>query len=524
MTTTIEPSVPRIAPDGVDAAPRRRAVVIGGGFGGIASALRLRAVGFDVELVDRGERLGGRARVFERGGYRHDAGPTVLTAPFLFDELFELFDKRREDYIDFLPVAPWYRFQFHDESTFDYGGTLESTLEEIRRISPEDVDGYRRMVEDSRRIFDKGFTELADRPFHRIATMVRCLPDLLRLRCWRTVWNMVRGHIRSTKLRQAFSIQPLLVGGNPLDTTCIYSLIHYLERRWGVWFPRGGTGALVDALGRLLAETGVRVRLETTVDEILVAADGSSRSPRVTGVRLADGTTIEADTVVANADPPHVYTHMLPSVRRRRRWSARSVSRMRFSMGLFVLYFGTKRTYDDVAHHTILLGPRYEGLLRDIFDRGVLARDMSMYLHRPTATDRSFAPDGRDSFYVLVPVPNLAKNPIDWAEEGPRLADRIVQELDRRILPGLRETIDEPFFMSPSDFQQDYLSMHGAGFSVQPIFTQSAWFRFHNKSEEVDGLFFAGAGTHPGAGMPGVLSSAKIASSLADHHTAERRR
>jgi len=482
--------------------PRDRTVVVGAGFGGIAAALRLRARGHDVVLVDRCARLGGRAQVMRRDGFVFDAGPTVITAPFLFEELFALFGKQVSDYVAMVPVEPWYRFRFADGRELDYGGSVEQTLRGIARFEPRDREGYLRLLEQSRRIFEKGFRELADRPFHRLRDMARVTPSLLRLRSDRSVHALVSRHLRSPELRQAFSLQPLLVGGNPFDTTCIYSLIHFLERQWGVHFPLGGTGALVDALGRLLDEEGVDVRLGTTVSGIRVV-DGAAR-----GVHLEGGGEILADRVVYNGDPPHLYRHLLPGVRRRR-WTDRRLARLRYSMGLFVLYFGTRRRYDDVAHHTILLGPRYRGLLHDIFHRRVLAKDFSLYLHRPTATDPGMAPAGCDSFYVLSPVPNL-QGDVDWSTAGPGYRDRIVDALSQSILPGLRDEIAAESYVTPEHFRDDYLSAHGAGFSIQPLFTQSAWFRFHNRSEEVRDLYLVGAGTHPGAGLPGVLSSAKV--------------
>ncbi len=479
-----------------------RAVVAGGGFGGIAAALRLRARGYEVDLVDRLPRLGGRAQVFERDGYIFDAGPTVVTAPFLFEELFALFGKRLTDYVELLPVQPWYRFRFHDGRTFDYGGSVNDTLREIARFEPRDCAGYLSLLEASRRIFQKGFEELADQPFDRLREMLRVTPDLVRLGSYRSVYGFVSKHLRSPELRRAFSIQPLLVGGNPFDTTSIYALIHYLERKWGVVFPRGGTGALVDALDRLCREEGIRVHLERTVDQILV------ESGRARGVRLEDGERLPAELVVWNGDPAWLYEKLLPGGRRRR-WSPRRLGRMRYSMGLFVLYFGTRSRYPDVAHHTILMGERYRGLLRDIFHRRVLADDFSLYLHRPTATDPALAPAGCDGFYVLSPVPNLQAG-IDWRQEGPRYRDRILTALERTLLPDLQEHLALDFWMTPEDFRSRYLSVHGAGFGVQPLLSQSAWFRFHNRSEELDGLYLVGAGTHPGAGLPGVLSSAKV--------------
>jgi phytoene desaturase len=490
---------------GDGAAQQPRAIVIGGGFGGMAAALRLRARGYGVTLLERGPRLGGRAQVFERDGFRHDAGPTVITAPFLFGELFELFGKRLEDYVTLVPLAPWYRFRFPDGDTFDYGGTVEDTLTEIRRIEPADVDGYRRLLEHSRKLFDAGFTELAAEPFDNVWSMVKQVPRLATLGAHRTVWQLVTRYLKSPKLRQAFSIQPLLVGGSPFDTTSIYGLIHYLERKWGVSFAMGGTGAIVDGLARLMHEQGIAVHLDTTVARIDI------EGRRATGVVIEGGRTIQADVVVSNADPLHLYGAMVdPGAQA---LATRLKLRSRLSMGLYVLYFGTRRQYPDVAHHTIWLGPRYEELLRDIFKRKVLSDDFSLYLHRPTATDPSFAPAGCDSFYVLCPVPNLTAG-LDWSIEGPRLRDRIVAALDATTLPGLAQSITAEFAMTPLDFQHRYLSVAGAGFSIAPHFTQSAWFRFHNRSEGIDNLFLVGAGTHPGAGLPGVLSSAKVIEKL----------
>ncbi|MEM1442861.1 MAG: phytoene desaturase family protein [Verrucomicrobiota bacterium] len=478
------------------------AVVIGGGFGGLAASLRLRARGYEVTVVDRCPRLGGRAQVFERNGFRHDAGPTVITAPFLFDELFALFDRKREDYVKFVPVDPWYRFYYPNGETFDYGGTLEATIEEIRRINPDDVAGYEELLEQSRKIFDIGFTQLSDIPFHSPATMFQQIPNLVKLGCYRTVWQLVSRHLKDPRLQQAFSIQPLLVGGNPFDTTSIYNLIHYLEKEWGVHFAMGGTGALVDGLGRLMEEVGIRVQLETTVEEVLV------EKKRATGVRLGNGEVLQADVVVSNADPVHLYRNMVPESEQDLSAKLKQ-KRAKFSMGLFVLFFGTRKQYPDVAHHTIWLGERYRPLLKEIFHGKGLPKDFSLYLHRPTATDPSFAPDGCDSFYVLAPVPNLEAG-IDWEKEGPGLRDRIVKALDQSMLPGLEETITDDFYMTPEDFSSDYLSAAGAGFSVAPLFSQSAYFRFHNRAEGPENLFLVGAGTHPGAGLPGVLCTAKV--------------
>ena len=483
-----------------------QAIVIGAGFGGIAAALRLRAKGYEVTLMDRCTNLGGRAQVFERDGFRHDAGPTVITAPFLFEELFELFGERFSDHVKLVPLKPWYRFHYDDGSHFDYGGTLEETLAEIARIDPQDCAGYLALLAQSKRIFEVGFTELSAQPFHRFMTMVRQIPKLIKLRNYETVWGMVSRHLSNPKLRQAFSIQPLLVGGNPFDTTSIYALIHYLEREYGVHFAMGGTGAITRALGDLMERHGIKIELGVTVEKIDVQG-GIAK-----GVTLTDGSVRTADVIVSNADAAHLYRHMIqPSAQATS--TRMKLAAAHYSMGLFVLYFGTTRTYPEVAHHTIWMGPRYRELLEDIFYRQVLADDFSLYLHRPTATDPSFAPPGCDSFYVLCPVPNLQAK-VDWEIEGPRLRDRIVAALDRTILPGLAESITADFYKTPEDFRSDYLSVHGAGFSVAPLFRQSAWFRFHNRAEGIKNLYLTGAGTHPGAGMPGVLCSAKVVDAL----------
>jgi phytoene desaturase len=489
------------------ASAKNRAVVVGAGFGGIASALRLAAKGYRVTIVDRAPMLGGRAQVFEKDGFKHDAGPTVITAPFLIEELFDLFGKKSVDYIDLRPLSPWYRFFFdEDGSTFDYGGTLEETLAEMRRIDPVDGDGYLRMLEHSKQLFDAGFTNLADQPFHNPLTMVGQIPRLIQLGSYRSVWDFVTKYFHSPKLQQALSIQPLLVGGSPFDTTSIYGLIHYLERKWGVFYAMGGTGAIVAALGKLMEEEGVDIRLNATVSSIVI------ENGAATGVRLEGGKIIPADIVVSDVDPMHLFGDMIPAkeqgvTARLKRKTAR------LSMGLFLLYFGADRQYPEVARHTIWLGKRYKGLLDDIFHRGILAEDFSLYIHRPTATDPSFAPEGCDAFYVLCPVPNLLTD-IDWKAEAPKLRDRIVAGLERTILPDLSGAMRAEMIMTPEDFKTNYLSHAGAGFSIAPHFTQSAFFRFHNKAEGIKNLYLTGAGTHPGAGIPGVICSAKVVDRL----------
>ena len=484
----------------------KKAVVIGAGYGGIAASLRLRAKGYDVEVIDQCSAIGGRAQVYETDGFKHDAGPTVLTAPFLFEELFNLFDKNISDYVDIVPLETWYQFYFPDGKIFNYGGSLESTLKEIEKFEPEDKQNYLHLLEKSKAIFKIGFEDLADEPFHKFSKMVGVLPDLIRLKSFKTVWGLVSSHLKSPYMQQAFSIQSLLVGGNPFDTTSIYSLIHYLEREWGVHFAMGGTGSLTKAFETLMHEEGIKVSLNKAVQKVDI------KNGKAVGVILKSGEIKSADIVVSNADAAYLYSSMID--RKDKSISVQIKTKYaHFSMGLYVLYFGTTKQYTDVEHHTIWLGKRYEALLDDIFHKQILADDFSLYLHRPTATDPSFAPEGCDSFYVLAPVPNQ-QGEIDWKVEGPKLRDKIVKALSDTILPDLENTITADFFKTPDDFEQDYSSVHGAGFSISPLLTQSAWFRYHNKAEGIENLYLVGAGTHPGAGLPGVVCSAKVIDNL----------
>jgi len=476
-------------------------VVIGSGFGGLAAAVRLGARGYRVTVLERLDRPGGRARVFEQDGFTFDAGPTVITAPFLFEELWELCGRRLADDVDLRPVHPFYRIRFDDGDVFDYSGDPELMRQEIRRLSPADEAGYERFLAMSERIFATGFSRLGHVPFDSAWDMLRIVPDMVRLQSHLTVYRLVARFVRHPKLRQVLSFHPLLVGGNPFATTSIYSLIAYLEREWGVHFPIGGTGALVRGLLGLIDGLGGEVRLNADVAEILVEGG------RVRGVRLAGGETIEADVVVSNADSAWTYRHLVPAVARRR-WTDRKIESSRYSMGLFVWYFGTRRRYPDVAHHSILLGPRYRELLDDIFGAR-LARDFSLYLHRPTATDPALAPDGMDAFYVLSPVPNLAAD-VDWVMRAEPYRRAIEGHLAATVLPGLEGEIATSRVMTPLDFRHELLAYRGAAFSFEPILRQSAWFRPHNRSEDVEGLYLVGAGTHPGAGVPGVLSSARV--------------
>ena len=480
-----------------------RTIVVGAGFGGIAAALRARALGHDVTLLDRLDQLGGRGRVVEHDGFRFDAGPTVITAPFLLEELFALFGERMADHVDLLPVTPFYRVTFADGRHFDLTGDPAAMRDQVHGFNPGDVQGYDALLRHSAQLYRVGYEQYGAAPFHRPATMLRALPALLRLGGHRSVHALVRGHMRDESLQRVFSLQPLLVGGHPFHTSGIYALIQHLERAHGVWFPRGGTGALVAALGGLMRRHGIDIRLGADVSRI------THEGRRVTGVALGDGEQLPADRVVANADAPAIYADLLPG-HKRRRWTDRRIDRLDFSMGLFVLFFGTDHRFEATAHHTIILGERYKALLDEVFGTGAeVPGDLSLYLHRPTATDPGMAPPGKDAFYVLAPVPNLRAG-IDWAKAGPLLRDRLVEMLEARELPGLAASIVTESWMTPETFRTDYRSRHGAGFSISPRLTQSAWFRFHNRSEELRGLYLVGAGTHPGAGLPGVLTSAKV--------------
>jgi len=505
MNHDFAPSVHNFADDasgrpGTDS-PAPRAVVIGAGLGGLAAAVRLRAKGYEVVVLEALPDPGGRARVFRKDGFTFDAGPTVITAPYLLEELFQLAGRKAADYFRLVPVDPFYRILFPGGETFDFVGDDERLLAQIEAFEPADVEGYRRLARHAEKIFDVGYLKLADQPFSRLSDMLRVIPEMIRLGNHRSVYSAVSRYIRDPRLRQVFSFEPLLVGGNPFRTTSIYLLIHTLERRWGVHFAMGGTGSIVSALVRLIEEMGGVVRCSAPVEQIAV------QGGRVQGVRTASGEWIPCDVVVANGDPSTIYGKLI-APEHRPRHSDRALARRRSSMGLFVGYFGTRGTYPELAHHTIVLGPRYRGLLRDIFQRRVLSKDFSLYLHAPTRTDPSLAPPDHEAFYVLSPVPNN-RSGVNWQAEGDAYFDRILESLEDRLLPGLRERLVTRFHVTPDYFESDLRSRDGSAFGPEPLLRQSAWFRFHNQSPDVAGLYFVGAGTHPGAGVPGVLSSAK---------------
>ena len=482
-------------------------LVVGGGFGGIAAALRCKAMGHNVTIIDKLSKLGGRAQVIERNGYKYDTGPTVITAPFLIEELFNLFNEKLSDHLEFKPLDPWYRFHFHDSTTFDYSSTVEETKKEISKFSPEDAKSYDNLLKESEKIFDIGFTKLSDQPFTSFWTMIKQIPYLLKLKSYESVSKMVSRHIKNKNIRSAFSIHPLLVGGNPYTTTSIYSLIHFLERKWGVFFCMGGTGKLVEELTNLMKRNDINI--ETNKNLKSVEHKDSVAYKAITEC----GKEYKFDNLIFNGDPPVFYKEILKPASRNFLNPIFPAKSLSYSMGLFVLFFGTKTRYEEIAHHTIWLTERFKDLLHDIFEKRIITEDFSLYLHRPTATDKSFAPDGHDSFYVLCPVPNL-KNNIDWSIHGEKLKDQIIIELEKSIMPNLSNHIEDISYMTPKDFKNNYRSMYGAGFSIAPKFTQSAWFRYHNEDDNIPNIFFSAAGSHPGAGLPGVLSSAKVVENI----------
>ena len=482
------------------------AIVIGSGFGGLASAIRLSCKGYKVIVIEKLDAPGGRAYVHHRDGYIFDAGPTIITAPFLLSELWELCGKKMSDDVDLRPMDPFYRIRFDDGTHFDYTGDPARMRAEVAKFAPEDLPGYKRFLAEAEKCYKLGFQELSSTPFDTIKDLIRAIPSMVKMRAWESLYKLVARHLKNDKIRQVMSFHPLLIGGNPFSVTAVYALINSLERRHGVHSAMGGTGSLIKGLAGLLAGRGVQIRLNSEVKRIEVE-DGKAQ-----GVTLANGEFIPADIVVSNADAAWTYQKLI-APEHRKVWTDAKVNKSKYSMSLFVWYFGTDNQYPDVPHHMILLGKRYKELLTDIFKKHVLADDFSLYLHRPTATDPSLAPAGGDAFYVLAPVPNLESG-TDWAKEAEPYRQAIAKYLDESVLPGFEKHLKTSFLMTPQDFQDRLLSVKGAAFGFEPLLLQSAWFRPHNRSEDIQGLYMVGAGTHPGAGIPGVLSSAKALMSV----------
>jgi phytoene desaturase len=481
---------------------QKTAAVIGAGFGGLALAIRLQSAGIRTTLYESRDKPGGRAYVYEDQGFIFDAGPTIITDPASLEELFALSGRVMANYVELMPITPFYRLAWDDGFVFDYVNDQAELDRQIAAAAPADVDGYRRFLAYSEELLNEGYLKLGTVPFLSFSSMVKAGPALVRLQSWRSVYAKVASFITEPHLRQAFSFHSLLVGGNPFATSSIYALIHALERKWGVWFPRGGTGALVKAMVRLFEELGGTIRLSTPVDRIL--ADGD----RVTGVRTKDGEIAYFDAVASNADVMHTYAALLRETPRGRS-EAKRVAKKRFSMSLFVIYFGLKRKHPQLKHHTVIFGPRYRELIAEIFNGPKLAKDFSLYLHAPTVSDPSLAPPGCEGFYVLAPVPHLGSAAIDWSVEGPRYRDRILDFLEEKYIPGLKGDLVTSRIFTPFDFRDELNAHLGSAFSLEPILTQSAYFRTHNRDDKLRGLYFVGAGSHPGAGVPGVIGSAK---------------
>jgi phytoene desaturase len=485
----------------------KKIIVIGSGFGGLAASLRLKAKGYKVTLVEKHPDLGGRARVFKKDKFIYDGGPTVITAPYLFEELFLMFNKNISDYVKIVPLDLWYRFVFNDGDTFDYNGDEKLMEEQVKKFNSNDYNGYKKLVNFTEKIFDKGFTDLSDKPFNNLVFMMKQIPSLLKLKSYKSVYSLVSNYISNEKLRRVFSMHPLLVGGNPFSTTSIYTLILFLEKKWGIHYSMGGTGSVVKALEKLMMEENIKIIKDAEVTEIL------TENKKVKAVKVNNSKIINCDYLICNSDPPNVYNNLIKSKDDYNFLFKQKMKRMDYSMGLFVYYFGSKKKYNNVAHHTIYFGKSYEKHLDKIFEKKTLSEDISYYLHRPSATDPNMAPKDHDAFYVLVPVPNnLSK--INWIEEGEKFKNLVLEKMDKTILPGIKENVVSDFYLTPDYFEIDLATLYGSGFSIQPKFSQSAYFRFHNQSEIYKNLYFVGAGTHPGAGMPGVLSSAKVLDKL----------
>ena len=493
-----------------DAAPTsatKRACVIGAGFGGLALAIRLQSAGIATTLVEAREKPGGRAYVWEREGFTFDAGPTVITDPDCLRELWALSGQRMSEDVELMPVKPFYRLNWPDGTNFDYSNDEEALRNEIARISPEDIAGYEEFLEYSAAVYREGYVKLGHVPFLSFGSMIKAAPALARHQAWRSVYSMVSKYVRSEKLREAFSFHTLLVGGNPMTTSSIYALIHKLEKDGGVWWARGGTNRLVAAMVRQFERLGGTVRLHDPV--VKIHAVGT----RATEVETRSGWQERFDAVASNADLMHSYRDLLAGTKRGRD-EAKSLAKKRFSPSLFLVHFGLEGNWPGIPHHTILFGPRYKGLLEDIYERGVLPADFSIYLHHPTVTDPSMAPPGMSTFYALVPVAHMGKLLIDWEQVGPVLEKRILDEVGRRLVPDIHARIVTKFHYAPRDFALDLNAYLGSAFSLEPILTQSAFFRAHNRDDVIQNMYLVGAGTHPGAGIPGVVGSAKATAKL----------
>lgn len=487
--------------------PGKKACVIGAGFGGLALAIRLQSAGVATTVVEARDKPGGRAYFWEKDGFTFDAGPTVITDPMCLRELWALSGHEMDDDIELMPVMPFYRLNWPDGTNFDYSNDETALQAEIGRISPGDIAGYEDFLRYSEGVWHEGYVKLGHVPFLDFASMLKAAPALAKYQAWRSVYSIVSKYIQSEKLREAFSFHTLLVGGNPMTTSSIYALIHKLEKDGGVWWARGGTNRLIAAMVRHFERLGGTVRLHDPVKAIHTVGTVASEVETVSGWKE------RFNAVASNADIMHTYRDLLGGTKRGAD-QAKSLAKKRFSPSLFVVHFGIEGTWPGIPHHMILFGPRYKGLLDDIYEHGVLPADFSIYLHHPTVTDPSMAPEGKSTFYALVPVANMGKLPIDWEQVGPVLEKRILDEVARRLIPDLHDRIVTKFHYAPRDFALDLNAHVGSAFSLEPILTQSAWFRGHNRDDVIRNMYLVGAGTHPGAGIPGVVGSAKATAKL----------
>ena len=498
---------PPVKPTNSKSASNKSACVIGAGFGGLALAIRLQSAGIATTLVEGRDKPGGRGYFWEKDGFTFDAGPTVITDPACLEELWGLSGQKLADDVELMPVTPFYRLNWPDGTNFDYSNDEAKLHTEIARVAPGDNAGYRDFLDYSAGVFEEGYVKLGAKPFLNFASMIKAAPALMRYQAWRSVYSMVSSFVKSPKLREALSFHTLLVGGNPMTTSAIYALIHKLEMDGGVWWAKGGTNRLVAGMVTLFERLGGTVKMGDPVTRIV------TEGAKASAVETKSGWRGEFDAVATNADLMHSYRDLLGGSARGEK-QARSLAKKRFSPSLFVVHFGVEGTWPGIPHHMILFGPRYHGLLADIYKNGVLPQDFSIYLHHPSVTDPGMAPEGKSTFYALVPVAHMGKLPIDWDAVGPALADRIIDEVGRRLIPDIHSRIVTKFHYAPSDFAHDLNAHLGSAFSLEPVLTQSAWFRAHNRDDVINNLYFVGAGTHPGAGIPGVVASAKATAGL----------
>lgn len=483
------------------------ACVIGAGFGGMALAIRLQSAGIATTVIEARDKPGGRAYFWQQDGFTFDAGPTVVTDPACLKELWALSGHDMAQDVELMPVMPFYRLNWPDGTNFDYSNDEAGLRKEIDKLDPADVAGYDAFLRYSAAVYQEGYVKLGHVPFLDFKSMIKAAPALMKHQAWRSVYAIVSKFVRNEKLREALSFHTLLVGGNPMNTSSIYTLIHKLEKDGGVWWTRGGTNRLIAGMVRHFERLGGQMRLGDGVARI------ESSGNRVTGVTCLSGWSAKFDAVASNGDIMHTYRDLLGDTLRGKAY-AKSLKRKSFSPSLFVVHFGIEGTWPGIPHHMILFGPRYKGLLDDIYTHGVLPADFSIYLHHPTVTDPSMAPEGKSTFYALVPVAHMGKLAVDWDVVGPQLARRVLDEVGRRLIPDIHDRVVTSFHYTPKDFSHDLAAHLGSAFSLEPLLTQSAWFRGHNRDDVLKNLYLVGAGTHPGAGIPGVVGSAKATAGL----------